>query len=203
MWRLQNALQRSVKLPVPRPSSEELSRGAEQPVQGQPPAPKQRHFQATAVSPPSPLALILAFGLLSSVPQNYHPRLSLPCNGTGHVRAMKGERPQISKSSCKSDYKNKLGVMCWEAKRLWKGRRRVQGDTWLIPLGQARTEELFPWPLGLICNVMFSCSIKLNHLRCKSLRFLTDLCGCHNAYRGVNVTLSNISMIKSHFSPAR
>lgn len=65
--------------------------------------------------PQNHLALLLIFGFLSSVPGDHHPHLSLPCNEhvclnrTGHVRITKGERPCISKSSCKGDYKNKLG----------------------------------------------------------------------------------------------
>lgn len=64
----------------------------------------------------------------------------------GHVRTAKGERPCISKHSCKSNYKKQLGTVPWAAKLLWKGRHGVQEDTWLLTLGQSWSQKAFPYP---------------------------------------------------------
>jgi len=87
---------------------------------------------------------------LCSVPRDHHSQLSLPCNEhiclsrTGRGRTVKGEHPCAAKSHCKSDYKTKLGMICWEAKLQWKGRHGVQGDTWLLALGQDWSPKPFP-----------------------------------------------------------
>lgn len=123
------------------------------PVQGQPPRHKLTGYGSLQFLPQNHLALLLIFGFLSSVPGDHHPHLHLPCNEhtclnrTGHMRTAKGEHPYIAKSCSKSGDKNKLGMIHWEAKLLWNGRHGVQGDTWLLTLGEGWRQKPFPSPL--------------------------------------------------------